>query len=105
MAIYNIDIGVIYLNICRGRRFTKCMFLSHNFGSSYARKPIKSSKDSDNILDSEKQTAKKLAHWIGACFRVKLAKKRKNTPLVTSPTENPKRKFFFQSQLQDLPNQ
>jgi len=34
-----------------------------------------------------------MALWIGAQGRVKVAKKRKNTPaLVTSPTENPKHK-------------
>jgi len=37
----------------------------HNFGSRYARKPIKGSKDSDDSLVSKKTGAKKLAHWIG----------------------------------------
>jgi len=30
------------------------LFLSHNFGSRYARKEIRGSEDSDDILDSKK---------------------------------------------------
>jgi len=33
-----------------------------------------------------------MSQWIGAQGRVNVAKKRKNTPLVTSPPENPKSK-------------
>jgi len=34
--------------------------LIHNFGSSYARKPIKGSKDSDDNLVSKKNTSEKI---------------------------------------------
>jgi len=47
-----------------------------------------------------------MAHWVGAQGQATSAKKRKTRPLVTSLPENhkPKTKFFFQSQVEDLPN-
>jgi len=48
-----------------------------------------------------------MAHWVGTQGQVKLVKKsRKRALIVTSPqkTPNPKRKVFFQSQLEDLLN-
>ena len=41
--------------------FTNFCFLSHNFGSRYARKPIKSSKDSEHVLVSKKSLKQKTA--------------------------------------------
>jgi len=41
------------------------LFFDPYFGSKYARKLIKASKDSDDSLVSKKAWAKKLAHWIG----------------------------------------
>jgi len=69
---------------------TNLWFMGHNFGSTYARKLITSSKDSDDNLASKKCWAKKLAHRIGVQGQVKLAIKPKNTLLVTSPQEHPK---------------
>jgi len=47
-----------------------------------------------------------MAYCVGAQGRMKLAKKRKTPPLMTSPIENPKpkSKTFFQSKLEDFPN-
>jgi len=49
-----------------------------------------------------------MAHWVGAQGRVKLDKKRKTPPLLTSPPEKSKleskKNFFFQSKLEDFPN-
>ena len=47
-----------------------------------------------------------MARCIGAQGQVKPAKNAKNTPLVTSNTDNPKRKteFFYKSKLQDFLN-
>jgi len=44
-----------------GVQFLPILFLSHNFGSRYASKPIKGSKDPDDSLDSIKTQAKKMA--------------------------------------------
>jgi len=57
--------------------FTNFCFLIHDFGSRYARNPIKGSKDSDDNLVSKKNLSQKLAHWFGTQGRVKLAKKMK----------------------------
>jgi len=66
MAIY--QIGVIHprLDFVGVEILTTFWFLWNNFGSRYARKPIKGSKDSDGRLVSKPIRAKKLAHWIGA---------------------------------------
>ena len=66
MAIY--QIGVIHprLDFVGVEILTTFCFLWNNFGSRYARKPIKGSKDSDDRLDSKTILAKKLAHWMGA---------------------------------------
>jgi len=55
MAIYTL--GVIHprLEVIGVEILTTVWFLWHNFGSRYARKPIKGSKDSDDSLVS-KQT-------------------------------------------------
>ena len=55
---------------------------------------------------NKKNLSQKMAHWVGAQGQATSAKKRKTRPLVTSLPENhkPKTKFFFQSQVEDLPN-
>jgi len=45
-----------------------------------------------------------MAHWVSVHGRVKLAKKRKTSPNVTSPQITQNEKMFFQSQLEDLLN-
>ena len=55
---------------------TTFWFLWHRIGSRYARKPIEGSKDSDDSQVSQKNWAKKLAHWIGVQGRVKGQKNR-----------------------------
>jgi len=71
--------------------------LTDNFGSRYVKKSIKGSKDADHSLVSKQNLNQKMSHWIGAHGRVKVAKKRKNTPIVTSHQRclNPKRKKNF----------
>jgi len=49
-------------SVCRGRKFDHFSFLWHNVGSSYARKPIKGSKDSDDSLVSRKKLERK--YWL-----------------------------------------
>jgi len=60
---------------------------------------VKGSKVVNFCLVSKKNLSQKMAHWIGAQGRVKVAKKRKTPLLVTFPAENPKHKtknvFFF----------
>jgi len=60
------------VSICGVRIFTNYCFLSHNFGSRYANKPIKGSKDSDDSLDSKKIKAK-MACWVGTQGQVNSA--------------------------------
>jgi len=45
---------------------SKIECLSHNFGSRYARKTIKGSKDSDDNLGSKNNLIQKMACWVGA---------------------------------------
>jgi len=52
-------------------------------------------KDSDDSLDSKKNLGQKLANWIGAQGRVKLAKRRKNTSTCDVPHREPKTIFVF----------
>jgi len=40
--------------------------LIKNFGSRYARKPVKGFEDSDDSLVSKQNLSKKVANWIGA---------------------------------------
>jgi len=54
MASYGHGCNAPRVSVCGSEVFTQFWFLSHNFGSRYARKPIKGSKDSDENLDSEK---------------------------------------------------
>jgi len=71
-------------------------FLSHNFGSRYARKPIKDSKDSDHSLIFNKKIKPKNG-WLG--WRPesgKLGQKGENMPYYdgTHKKNKPKTKFF-----------
>ena len=45
-----------------------------------------------------------MAHWVGTQGQINLAKKTQITPTLTSSRENPNKKFFFQSKLEDFPN-
>jgi len=80
MAIYKL--GVIHprLEFVGAENLTTYWFLRHNFGSRYARKPTKGSKDSCGSLVTTQTWAKKLAHWIGAYGRVKQAIKTLKHP-------------------------
>jgi len=66
MAIYKL--GVIHPRLVfEGVEIlTTFCFLWHNFGSRYARKSIKGSKDSDDSLVFHKILSQRLAHWTGA---------------------------------------
>jgi len=57
------------VSICGGRILTNFCLWSHNFGSRYASKPIKDSKDSDDSLRSKTKLSQKMAHWVGVCAR------------------------------------
>jgi len=85
-------------SLCNFLFLSKICFLSHNFGFSYARKPIKGSKDADFSFVSNKTWAKKMAGGVGTQGQVISAKKQKHPLLVTLPTKNPKpkiKKFFL----------
>ena len=71
--------------------FVEIGFLSHNFGSKYAIKPIKDSKGADFSLVSKRHEAKN-GCWVDAQGQIKLAKNLKTSPLMTSPSDNSKRK-------------
>jgi len=74
--------------------FCQTGFLNHNFGSRYASKSNKGSKDADPSLVSKKCWDKKMSHWIGARGQVKLAKNAK-TSCYPRKIPNLKRKKFF----------
>jgi len=80
--------------------FTNFWFLIHNIGSRYARKPIKGSKDSDDILVSKKTLSQKIVSMVWRPGSGKIGyKNEKNTPHLWWPpqrTPNPKWKIFFQ---------
>ena len=74
------------------------MFLSHNFGSRYASKLIKGSKDTDHSLVSKKNLSQKMDHWVGTQGLVKLAKNVKTSSHYNITPRKPKsttKKFFF----------
>jgi len=54
MAIYKLGVGHPRLVFEGVEMLTSFWFLWHNFGSRYARKPIKGSEDSDDNLVSKK---------------------------------------------------
>jgi len=80
MAINNM--GVIHprLKFAGIEILSTFWFLCHNFGSKYARKPMKGSKDSNGSLVSKTNRAKKLAHWISVQGHVKWAIKTQKQP-------------------------
>jgi len=56
MAISKLDVIHPRLEFVGVEIFTNFCFLWHGFGSRYARKPIKASKDSDGSLVTKKKT-------------------------------------------------
>jgi len=73
--------------------FPDFSFLGHNFGSRYARKPFKGSKDSDDIPVSKKNLSQKTGSLDWRPGPGKVGRKNaKTSPVVTSPKENPKLK-------------
>jgi len=60
--------------------FAKFCFLAHDFGSRYARKTVKDSKDADHSLVSKNNLNQQMTYWIGVQSRVKVAKKTQNHP-------------------------
>ena len=96
MAMYNMS-GVYPDQRLWEDNFTNFLFLSHNFGSRYARKPLKGSKDLEYTLDSKTTLGQKMAYWVGAQGQVKLVKKTQNHPHLrrhSHITPNAKRKSF-----------
>jgi len=80
-------------------------FLSHNFGSRYASKPIKDSKDTDYSPFSKKSWAKKMAFWVSTQGQIYLAKKAKTCTHCDVTHREPQiwnEKLFFQSELEDF---
>ena len=59
MASYVLGCDISQVTVCASAVFTSFWFLSHNFCYRYARKSIKGSKDSDDSLDSTKNTSQK----------------------------------------------
>jgi len=53
---------------------SKTGFLNQNFGSRYASKSIKGSKDADFSLVSKKTLSQKMAHWVGTQGQINLPK-------------------------------
>jgi len=74
---------------------SKRKFLSHNFGSRCARKPIKGSKDSDDSLVSKKILSYKNEKPQPQTreYKTSATKAQKHAPILTSPTTNPKHKM------------
>jgi len=93
-------LGVIHprLEFAGVEIFTTFWFLWHNFGSRYARKPIKSSKVSDDSLVSTINFSEKIGSldWRPGPHKVG-HQNAKDTPLMMSHqrTLNAKRIFFF----------
>ena len=76
----------------------------HNFGSRYARKPIKGSKDSDDSLVSKKNWSEKIG---SLDWHLGPGEGAKNTPTCDAPAREPQiqnQKKLFQLKLEDLPN-
>jgi len=87
------------VNVSFGETFrvlSKTGFLSHNFGSRYASKSIKGSKDADHSVVSKKRWSQKMAQWFGAQGQVNWPKTRKMPPLWSYPQKNlnSKQKMF-----------
>jgi len=68
--------------------------LTHNFGSRYARNPIKGSKDSDDHLVSKETLSQKIGSLVRRPEWGEFSQQDEKTPsLVTTHTENPKPKI------------
>ena len=83
-------------------------FLAHNFGSTYARKPLKSSKDADHSLVFKENLSQKYGSlgWGPGPGKVgpKVAKTCPHCDVIHRKLQTKNEKFFFQSQLKDLLN-
>jgi len=65
-----------------GAEFAKNIcFLGHNFKSRCARKSIKGSKDSDDVLNRKKSLSQKMARWVGTQGQVNSAKRTQKHPI------------------------
>jgi len=62
MAIYNMSVIHPRLAFVDVKILTNFCFVGHNFGSRYARNPLKCSKDSDDSLVSKKNLSQK--NWL-----------------------------------------
>ena len=85
--------------------FLKSAFLTHNYASGYARKPIKALQK--RLKPSfQNNLSQKWLIPLALMARYNWLKWWKHAPIVTSPTENPKTRinFFFKSKLANLPN-
>ena len=107
MAINSKDVIHPRLSFVGAEIFTQFWFMAHNFGSRYARKSIKRSKDADHSLVSKQNWAKK--RLIGLAPRAwwSWQKKRKNTHHLLCLPREPQiknEKKIFRSQLEDFMN-
>jgi len=64
MAIYKMGVIQLRFPFVRVEILTTFCFLWHNFGSRYARKPIKGSKDSDDNLVPKQNLSQKIGSAI-----------------------------------------
>ena len=101
MAIYHMGVKHPRLVFVGVEIFTNFWFLINNFGSKYAKKSIKGSKDSHDGLDSKTVLSQKNDALGWRRGPAKLVKKlRQHAPIMTSLTENlkpkTKNRFFFQ---------
>jgi len=73
------------------------VFLGHNFGSRYARRPIKCSKNANDRLVSNKSLSQKNDSLDWRPGPLKVGQNSKTCPFVTSPREypTPKSNNFF----------
>jgi len=99
MAISKLGVIQPLVSFCRGRNVDHFLFLWHNFGSRYAGKPIKGSKDSDNSLVSTKNLNETIGSLDWHPGPRKLGQKNENdTPtcdVLPQRNINPKQKIFF----------
>ena len=98
MAIYKLGLIHPRLEFVGVEILTIFWVLWHSFGSRYARKPIKVSKDLDDSLVSKKNLNEKIRSLDCRPGPRKVrhkTQKRTNTYDVPQRTPNPKRKHFF----------
>jgi len=107
MVVYKLGVIHFRLEFAGVEMLTTFWFLWHNFGSRYARMPIKGSKHSNDGLVSKKNLGQKIGLFVWRLEPGKVGHKiAKTLPLVTPPQENSKQKLkkFFQSKREDLLN-